>query len=628
MTLRRIVLDGVIGLLLVAVLVYGVMRVGASRTGAEASAFASKVDLTPIGQLAVMTEGRIKSLDSLASGTMQMISGPRKVAGQSPTFTYLDMMLRRDAYRDADVVYIKNKQVRQAIAEALSKASPEFASRMPTLEKLGLIAPRLLEQPVLQPLMERLASDLIRTSRTVSEIENAQGLMRSDVLMSRLRVIPVAPDANLEAASDRSVGGESKPPVWRSLQDVWPIADGTGQLRGAPPIPRLDPAAQRAISDAWVNFAVAWYAQDPDQVHAAAAQLASAVKQADTAAMYPTESRLAWESWYFKARGLTWIWLLYIAAVILLSMAFVYRWRWARASGLGMFLIAFGFHTFALVLRWYVSGRWPNSNMFEAVTTSAWFGGVGALLLEVLARRTALRSLFALGSAVASMVAMMAAYFLPLQLNPQISNMMPVLHDVWLYIHTNVIIFSYVLIFMAAVTAMFYLRHRALGGARDFARVGGAGMLMTASGEPEDVPPTRDAIQAAMGAAAREELEGVRGASVFGTTAAAPPRRASIGEVLDGATMVLMELSFILLWAGIIMGAIWADHSWGRPWGWDPKEVFALNTFIVFAVLVHVRLKVADKGLWTALLAIIGAGVMLFNWIVINFVISGLHSYA
>ena len=105
-------------------------------------------------------------------------------------------------------------------------------------------------------------------------------------------------------------------------------------------------------------------------------------------------------------------------------------------------------------------------------------------------------------------------------------------------------------------------------------------------------------------------------------------RSRSLGEVMDGATMILVELSFILLWAGIVMGAIWADHSWGRPWGWDPKEVFALNTFLVFAVLVHVRWSVRDKGLWTALLAVVGCAVMLFNWVVINFTIAGLHSYA
>lgn len=171
--------------------------------------------------------------------------------------------------------------------------------------------------------------------------------------------------------------------------------------------------------------------------------------------------------------------------------------------------------------------------------------------------------------------------------------MMPVLHDVWLYIHTNVIIFSYCLIFMAAVTSLAYLGYRLLGGEATFARVGGGEML----------------------AALRRR-------------AGAEPVRGKLGEVLDGVTMLLMELSFVLLWAGIAMGAIWADESWGRPWGWDPKEVFALNTFLVFAVLVHVRLKVRDKGLWTAWLAVVGAAVMLFNWIVINFVITGLHSYA
>ena len=107
------------------------------------------------------------------------------------------------------------------------------------------------------------------------------------------------------------------------------------------------------------------------------------------------------------------------------------------------------------------------------------------------------------------------------------------------------------------------------------------------------------------------------------------PRVASgIGEVLDGATMVLIEMSFVMLWAGIVMGAIWADHSWGRPWAWDPKEVFALNTFLVYLVLIHTRITAKDKGLWTAILSVIGAGVMVFNWLVINFVIAGLHSYA
>ena len=103
---------------------------------------------------------------------------------------------------------------------------------------------------------------------------------------------------------------------------------------------------------------------------------------------------------------------------------------------------------------------------------------------------------------------------------------------------------------------------------------------------------------------------------------------ASVGQVLDGATMVPMELAFIMLWVGLVMGAIWADHSWGRPWGGDPKEVFALNTFIILAMLLHTRMKLTDIGPGgRRSQALTGFGVMMFNWIVINVRDAcGLHS--
>ena len=98
--------------------------------------------------------------------------------------------------------------------------------------------------------------------------------------------------------------------------------------------------------------------------------------------------------------------------------------------------------------------------MFEAVTTAAWFGAFFALMFEMFLPRSPVRGIVALGGAGTGMVALMCAHFMPLSLDPTISNMMPVLHDVWLYIHTNVIIFSYALIFMASVTAGIYLLWR------------------------------------------------------------------------------------------------------------------------------------------------------------------------
>jgi ABC-type transport system involved in cytochrome c biogenesis permease subunit len=97
---------------------------------------------------------------------------------------------------------------------------------------------------------------------------------------------------------------------------------------------------------------------------------------------------------------------------------------------------------------------------------------------------------------------------------------------------------------------------------------------------------------------------------------------------MDWSHLIMLNMMFVLLFVGIVLGAVWADYSWGRPWGWDPKEVFAMNTWLVYAILFHLRLLVRNKGLWTAWLSLAGCAMMAFNWWVVNFYIVGLHSYA
>ena len=569
-----------------AFLLFAVTPVGASD-------FVSEVDLKPLEELAVHTDGRLNSFGSHANAVMQEVSGSKRIDGRPPIYTYLDMLFRPSAYEDADVIYVKNKLVRKMMVDALRKSPSsmarivDFEPRMAEFQKVGLTSGSILADPALVDLMGRLKSDLIRTNKDVASMETATMVMNPSFLIGQMRFIPPP--------------GDSLDRPWRSITSLMLVPSDVDEtsLMPQPTLEGLDRETQDKIANAWHTLFTSWTQGDSVGVNAAVAQLSEVVPTVNPV-LYPSGNRLSWESWYFRNNQLTRVWLIYMLSLILLLLGLVYRWRWARWSGMGVFCIALALQTLAVGLRWYISGRWPNSNMFEAVTTAAWFGSVMALILEVMVRRTGMRTIFALSAATASMVALMAAYYLPAYLNPNISNMMPVLHDIWLYIHTNVIIFSYCLIFMAAVSGGLYILNRMFGGAPAYARAGGAASVLLATGA---------------------------GAS-SSSGAGAPVRRARLGEVLDGVSMLLMELSFVLLWAGLVMGAIWADHSWGRPWGWDPKEVFALETFIVFAVLIHVRMKVHDKGLWTAWFCVLGAGVMLFNWIVINFVISGLHSYA
>ncbi len=97
---------------------------------------------------------------------------------------------------------------------------------------------------------------------------------------------------------------------------------------------------------------------------------------------------------------------------------------------------------------------------------------------------------------------------------------------------------------------------------------------------------------------------------------------------LDWCHLIILNMVFVMLFVGLILGAVWADYSWGRPWGWDPKEVFAMNTWLIYAILIHARFIVKARGLWTAWLSVIGCLMMAFNWCFVNFFIVGLHSYA
>ncbi len=98
-------------------------------------------------------------------------------------------------------------------------------------------------------------------------------------------------------------------------------------------------------------------------------------------------------------------------------------------------------------------------------------------------------------------------------------------------------------------------------------------------------------------------------------------------ENLEEMNYKCIIIGFPMLTSGILTGAVWAHYAWGSYWSWDPKETWSLITWIVYAVFLHMRLTRAWKGKALAVMSIIGFASVIVTYVVVNFLLSGLHSY-
>jgi cytochrome c-type biogenesis protein CcsB len=97
---------------------------------------------------------------------------------------------------------------------------------------------------------------------------------------------------------------------------------------------------------------------------------------------------------------------------------------------------------------------------------------------------------------------------------------------------------------------------------------------------------------------------------------------------LDKVAYRVVAFSFPLYTVAIICGAIWAEAAWGRYWGWDPKETWAFVVWVIYAGYLHARATAGMKGRTAAWVNLVGFGAITFNFLIVNIVVSGLHSYA
>jgi hypothetical protein len=285
-------------------------------TAAQSRDFARQVDLTAFNAVAVHTQGRLKSYESFVRGLMKDITGSRQINGQTHGFTYFDMMLRPESYTTVPVIYVKKKPMRRQLAEVLLN-SPDAASvsqleaRMDEFIDSGLIEPRLLFVPDAMKQVRTWSQNLVTTAKFANMIDGAMSLSDPRVLAQQFRVVPPPGGGFDEAFND----------PWMTMDD---LANAAHAQQGVQLVPN-----QAQITAAWLDFVDGWRTQDAPRVNEAAQRLADLLPQVNEE-IYPSQSRLHWESWYFRTYNMTWVWIIYLLAIIPLLLATVFRWPAAR----------------------------------------------------------------------------------------------------------------------------------------------------------------------------------------------------------------------------------------------------------------------------------------------------------
>ncbi len=232
-------------------------------------------------------------------------------------------------------------------------------------------------------------------------------------------------------------------------------------------------------------------------------------------------------------------------------------------------LVILGFvaHTIGLGIRWYISGHAPWSNGYESVIYIAW----ATIFAGIIYTRRSILTLAA--TAIVSGLLLMVAHLN--WLDPEITNLVPVLKSYWLMIHVAIIAGSYGFFSLGAILGLIALWL----------------IIFTNSTNKSKLKNTLSEL-----------------------------------TIINEKTL---EVGLFMLAIGTFLGGVWANESWGRYWGWDPKETWALVSVLIYAFVLHMRFipslrsklifnSVSMFAIWTIIMTYFG----------VNYYLSGLHSYA
>jgi len=230
-------------------------------------------------------------------------------------------------------------------------------------------------------------------------------------------------------------------------------------------------------------------------------------------------------------------------------------------------LSGFIFHTIFLVFRGIISGHAPWSDAYESLIFISWATLFSGLIFTK-------KSNFSLaGASIVGAILLLVANLN--WINPEITNLVPVLNSYWLMIHVSIITSSYGFLALSAFLGLLTLFLITFTRKSNFLKI-------------------------------NHEI-----------------------KRLVGINEICMVIGLFLLTIGTFLGGVWANESWGRYWGWDPKETWALISVIVYSIILHIRLVSTHRFKYIfSVASVIGFASIIMTYFGVNFYLSGLHSYA
>ena len=559
--------------------------------GLRSSKVESDFDLEAFAELPVQVGGRIKPLDSVARNTLLILSGRQKVVTDegltlSPIEWFIDLTMRPEVADTYPIFKIEFPDDLGLVG--LAKQGQRYYSfneLLPFSEELRRLYAEINPAPELRSPYEKQIADinngLMRYHRVMHSLHPVGGAERLDRLVDEYQSYLATIQPGMVELRKQQAGEEFDAALLKrfiTFADDYLKLSTTAYLRVVPPPPPVE------LLEDWKNIGLELLdvmKDDPLSPYVTSyASLTMAYRSGDAEqfnrevrelrerfiADFPGDiSRVHYERVFNGLQPFYISMQLYV----LIFLAVCISWlRWPKELAKAAFwvlVMAFLIHTFGLLSRMYIQGRPPVTNLYS----SAVFVGWGAVLLGILIEKFFKNGI---GAAMASLVGfctLIIAHHLAMT-GDTLEMMRAVLDsNFWLATHVVIITFGYSAIFLAGALAILFVL---LG--------------VFSSRFNKDTARSLSAM--------------VYGIICFGT---------------------LFSL------VGTILGGIWADQSWGRFWGWDPKENGALMIVIMGAIYLHARWGgiCKDRGLMA--LAIWGNIITAWSWFGTNMLPVGLHSY-